>query len=150
MDAHVRGHDVPMPLEGGIRGAARAHSRAARLHNPQVDYRAVDFDCQSRKEIVRRPSDTDPTAFVEEWHGGYIFENEWQSFRTRKQRELELVSAEHRYDRPGRYLVAVKVIDIFVAREARRPVRVGPAARVPRRALTVCSDTPAAAASRSR
>ncbi|MGB8376993.1 MAG: DNA methyltransferase, partial [Rhodanobacteraceae bacterium] len=51
--------------------------------------------------------------FEEHWTGSYIFENEWQSFRTRKQRELELATAEHTYDRPGRYTVAVKVIDIF-------------------------------------
>jgi site-specific DNA-methyltransferase (adenine-specific)/adenine-specific DNA-methyltransferase len=51
--------------------------------------------------------------FEERWTGGYIFENEWQSFRTRKNRELELKTALHRYDRPGRYTVAVKVIDIF-------------------------------------
>jgi hypothetical protein len=47
-----------------------------------------------------------PLQFEERWTGGYIFENEWQSFRTRKSRDLELVSAEHTYDRPGRYTVA--------------------------------------------
>jgi site-specific DNA-methyltransferase (adenine-specific)/adenine-specific DNA-methyltransferase len=47
------------------------------------------------------------------WTGGYIFENEWQSFRTRRSRDLELTTAQHSYDRPGRYTVAVKVIDIF-------------------------------------
>lgn len=36
-----------------------------------------------------------------------------QSFRTRKQRMLELTTAEHVYDRPGSCVVAVKVIDIF-------------------------------------
>ena len=51
--------------------------------------------------------------FVEEWTGGYIFENEWQSFRTRQDRDLELSSAPHAYTKPGRYTVAVKVIDIF-------------------------------------
>ncbi|EQD70808.1 adenine specific DNA-methyltransferase, partial [mine drainage metagenome] len=54
-----------------------------------------------------------PVQFEERWTGGYIFENEWQSFRTRRNRELELRTAEHRYERPGRYTVAVKVIDIF-------------------------------------
>lgn len=121
-----------------------------------VDYWAVDFDYQSRKEIIKVPTDSlfaspsgrgrraegaagegaggaeppggaegssgaarhllaegEGATFEERWTGGYIFENEWQSFRTRKQRELELISAEHRYDRAGRYLVAVKVIDIF-------------------------------------
>jgi hypothetical protein len=51
--------------------------------------------------------------FEERWTGGYIFENEWQSFRTRQSRDLELITAEHNYDCPGRYTVAVKVIDIF-------------------------------------
>ena len=51
--------------------------------------------------------------FEERWTGGYIFENEWQSFRTRQNRDLELATALHTYDRPGRYTVAVKVIDIF-------------------------------------
>jgi hypothetical protein len=49
----------------------------------------------------------------ERWTGGYIFENEWQSFRTRQSRDLELTTAMHTYDRHGRYTVAVKVIDIF-------------------------------------
>jgi len=99
-----------------------------------VDYWAVDFDYMSRREIIQVPVGTGvegvaltgpspPTplpggegneaCFEERWTGGYIFENEWQSFRTRKNRELELSTAVHRYDRPGRYTVAVKVIDIF-------------------------------------
>lgn len=51
--------------------------------------------------------------FEERWTGAYIFENEWQSFRTRQDRDLELRTTEHTYQRPGRYTVAVKVIDIF-------------------------------------
>lgn len=88
-----------------------------------VDYWAVDFDYTSRKEIIRRPRDSavldmpgvkeGEVEFIDEWTGSYLFENEWQSFRTRQNRELELVTAEHTYDRPGRYTVAVKVIDIF-------------------------------------
>ena len=52
-------------------------------------------------------------VFEERWTSGYIFENEWQSFRTRQNRNLELKTPSHRYGRPGRYTVAVKVIDIF-------------------------------------
>lgn len=93
-----------------------------------VDYWAVDFDYQNRKEIIRVPVDSGPGGvlpgfeygqqdmpleFEERWTGSYIFENEWQSFRTRKNRNLELITAEHTYDRPGRYTVAVKVVDIF-------------------------------------
>lgn len=89
-----------------------------------VDYWAVDFDYGSRKEIIKVERGTGiggakdelalrPEDFEERWTGGYIFENEWQSFRTRADRELELVSAPHTYARPGRYTIAVKVIDIF-------------------------------------
>lgn len=92
-----------------------------------VDYWAVDFDYESKKEVIRVPQGFDLQgslagleppqgqlpAYEERWTGGYLFENEWQSFRTRKSRNLELVSALHTYDRAGRYTVAVKVIDIF-------------------------------------
>ncbi len=96
-----------------------------------VDYWAVDFDYMSRKEIIKVPAGTgiaeaialpgfEPAqaklameAFEERWTGGYIFENEWQSFRTRQNRDLELNTAVHTYGRAGRYTVAVKVIDIF-------------------------------------
>lgn len=92
-----------------------------------VDYWAVDFDYQSRKEIIRvardmgiegslpgiAPGQASLPEFEERWTGGYIFENEWQSFRTRQERKLELTSAPHTYTKPGRYTVAVKVIDIF-------------------------------------
>ena len=90
-----------------------------------VDYRAVDFDYGSRKEIVKRPrsvalqgnliepSQGELVEWEDWWTGGYIFENEWQSFRTRQDRKLELKTAPHVYAQPGRYTVAVKVIDIF-------------------------------------
>ena len=42
------------------------------------------------------------TEFEERWIGGFIFENEWQSFRTRKNRDLELTSAPHTYINAGR------------------------------------------------
>ncbi|PSR28930.1 MAG: DNA methyltransferase [Sulfobacillus benefaciens] len=76
-----------------------------------VDYWAVDFDFERRQEIIR-VVDADGTE-REVWTGNYIFENEWQSFRTRKDRALELTSAPHTYPRTGRYKIAVKVIDIF-------------------------------------
>ena len=48
----------------------------------------------------------------EEWTGGYIFENEWQSFRTKKDRTLELTSA-FKDAQKGKMKIAIKVIDIF-------------------------------------
>ena len=66
---------------------------------------------ENRKEIVRSV-DPDTQEEKEEWTGGYIFENEWQSFRTKKERKLELISAEKEVSR-GRCKIAVKVVDIF-------------------------------------
>jgi hypothetical protein len=46
------------------------------------------------------------------WSGNYIFENEWQSFRTKKDRSIELKSVSHECE-AGRRKIAVKVVDIF-------------------------------------
>ncbi len=92
-----------------------------------VDYWAVDFNYESRKEIIKVPrnfgvsgelpgvatADGQFIDFEEQWTGNYIFENEWQSFRTRQTRDLELRTVAHTYAKPGRYTVAIKVIDIF-------------------------------------
>jgi site-specific DNA-methyltransferase (adenine-specific)/adenine-specific DNA-methyltransferase len=93
-----------------------------------VDYWAVDFNYESRKEIIKMaktmgvdgeiPGIADAASgefleFEERWTGAYIFENEWQSFRTRRDRDLELKTITHTYAKPGRYTVAIKVIDIF-------------------------------------
>jgi hypothetical protein len=50
--------------------------------------------------------------YEEVWTGDYIFENEWQSFRTKKNRSLELTSVFHECT-PGRRKLAVKVVDIL-------------------------------------
>lgn len=55
-----------------------------------VDYWAIDWDFQS-------------DAFV----------NGWTSYRTRKDRTLQLKSEVHEYPTSGKYRVVVKVIDIF-------------------------------------
>lgn len=76
-----------------------------------VDYWAVDFNMESKKEIIRS-IDPNTSEEKEEWTGDYIFENEWQSFRTQKDRKLDLVSAEKEVPK-GRRKIAVKVVDIF-------------------------------------
>lgn len=76
-----------------------------------IDYWAVDFNFESKREIIRVRNEE--TGEVEErWSGDYVFENEWQSFRTKKERELELNSASQEC-LPGRRKLAVKVVDIF-------------------------------------
>jgi len=75
-----------------------------------IDYWAVDFDFESKPEIVRVRGDDG--KIVEKESGDFVFENEWQSFRTRKNRTLELSSAFHECA-PGPRKLAVKVVDIF-------------------------------------
>lgn len=74
-----------------------------------IDYWAVDYNFADRKEIVKVLEDG---VEKEVWTGDYIFDNEWQSFRTKKNRNLELVSAPKEVVK-GTYKVAVKVVDIF-------------------------------------
>ena len=97
-----------------------------------IDYWAVDFDFESKREIIRVRKEVDRGAGVspamaagtaapqnleeweEVWTGDFIFENEWQSFRTKKDRTLELTSAAKEVDKgKKRVKIAVKVVDIF-------------------------------------
>jgi len=55
-----------------------------------IDYWAVDWD----------------------WREDKPFENQWQTFRTRKQRDLTL-NVSHRYEEHGEKRIAVKVTDVF-------------------------------------
>ncbi|MCM8832540.1 MAG: site-specific DNA-methyltransferase, partial [Candidatus Omnitrophica bacterium] len=55
-----------------------------------IDYWAVDWD----------------------WNGD-TFHNMWQSYRTKKERKLELQTDSHLYEKKGKHLIMVKVIDIF-------------------------------------
>lgn len=90
-----------------------------------IDYWSVDFDYESKKEIIRVKKISGQGAlsglespqmaideFEDVWSGDYIFENEWQSFRTKKDRNIELVSVA-KEAMPGRRKIAVKVVDIF-------------------------------------
>jgi len=92
-----------------------------------IDYWSVDFNFESKREIIRvprgaakqtqmpgmeKPEQLDLPEYEEVWTGDYVFENEWQSFRTKKDRSLELISVFHECS-PGRRKIAVKVVDIF-------------------------------------
>jgi adenine-specific DNA-methyltransferase len=92
-----------------------------------IDYWSVDFNFESKREIIRvhrgpakqtpvpgleKAGNIDLTEYEEVWTGDYIFENEWQSFRTKKDRSLEIISVFHECQ-PGRRKIAVKVVDIF-------------------------------------
>ncbi len=75
-----------------------------------IDYWSVDFNYESKKEIIKTSLDGE---IKEIWTGNYVFENEWQCFRTsNKGDKLELKSVGKVIDKKSTK-VAVKVIDIF-------------------------------------
>ena len=88
-----------------------------------IDYWAVDFDFESKKEIIKieknkvveQTGKLDVGAYEKEyeekWTGDYIFENEWQSFRTKKNREVELKTPFRKIE--GKRKISIKVVDIF-------------------------------------
>jgi len=56
--------------------------------------------------------------YIDYWAVDWDFQNEtfmqgWVAFRTRNKRKLPLVSEPHAYEKPGKYHILVKVIDIF-------------------------------------
>ncbi len=92
-----------------------------------IDYWSVDFDFENKRELIRvprarfeqsrlagteEPEQLAMPEYEEVWTGDFVFENEWQSFRTKKDRTLELTSTFHECP-PGRRKLAVKVVDIF-------------------------------------
>jgi adenine-specific DNA-methyltransferase len=58
------------------------------------------------------------SGLIDDWTSGWNFLNDafmrgCVAFRTRKERKLTLTSDLHKYDKPGKYRILVKVIDIF-------------------------------------
>jgi adenine-specific DNA-methyltransferase len=92
VDTQVKGRDLELKLTNfmippddvpeEVRGAIKKWDQ-------WVDYWAVDWDNQ-----------------------GDTFHNEWQTYRTRQDKNLKLMDV-HRYDEPGTYRVVVKVVDIL-------------------------------------
>lgn len=76
-----------------------------------IDYWAIDFNYEDKKEIIKIKNESGETE--EQWTGNYLFENEWQSFRTKKSATLEFTSIAYEYKKAGKYKVMVKVVDIL-------------------------------------
>lgn len=56
--------------------------------------------------------------YIDYWSIDWDFQNDtfmqgWVAYRTRKERKLPLSSDAHTYEKPGKYRILVKVIDIF-------------------------------------
>ena len=75
-----------------------------------IDYWSVDFDFESRPEIIKFK--TKDGRIEEEWTGNYVFENEWQSFREKKEINNQNLSPLQKIAK-DKIKVAVKVVDIF-------------------------------------
>ena len=76
-----------------------------------IDYWSVDFNYESKKEIIKFQDDNG--LVKEKWTGNFIFENEWQSFRTKlNKNNLELKTTSRILEK-DKIKIAVKVIDIF-------------------------------------
>jgi DNA modification methylase len=76
-----------------------------------IDYWAIDFNYEDKKEIIKVHNETG--EIEEKWTGNYLFENEWQSFRTKKNPTFEFVSTAYEYKESGKYKIMVKVVDIL-------------------------------------
>ena len=69
----------------------------------------MDYDFESKPEIIKFKKNN---KVEEVWTGNYIFENEWQSFRTKKNQKIDLLSSKKEI-RKNKTKIAVKVVDIF-------------------------------------
>ena len=79
----------------------------------QVDEPRVEKLDEQRSLPGMEPAQRNLLIWEEQGTGDYIFENEWQSFRTKQDRSLELTSAYREVADKKRVKIAVKVVDIF-------------------------------------
>ena len=108
--------------KGDVRFFELAYLEASmeKLKNLRVQVALKDFVIPSAELIpvdvrskVRKWSD-----YIDYWAVDWDFRSDtfmqgWVAYRTRKDRKLPLVSDPHTYEKPGRYRVLVKVIDVF-------------------------------------
>lgn len=92
-----------------------AQDKAGRFVVALKDFAIPNLDLipQEVRKIVKKPFDyIDYWAVDWDWNED-TFHNMWQSYRTRKERKLELKTDAHAYESKGKHLIMVKVIDIF-------------------------------------
>ena len=76
---------------------------------PSID----EYMLQKVRGKIERWSDWIDYWSIDFEYDGETFINSWQSYRTRKNSSLSLISDPHHYETAGRKTVVVKVIDIF-------------------------------------
>ena len=99
---------VELKSGGGAHGSRRVKAKLEDFVIPNTDLIPVEV-----RKGVSKWSD-----YIDYWAVDWDFRddtfmNQWQTYRTLKDRRLVLESVEHTYDGPGIYRVLVKVVDIF-------------------------------------
>lgn len=96
------------------------------VRDGKVDVELVSFTPalaeapETEMEALRERAVKSPFDFIDFWSVDFEyspdkpFEHHWQDFRTRKDRSLKTCTdLGWRYPRPGKYHIAVKVVDVF-------------------------------------
>ncbi len=100
--------EVELKGGSGAKGSRRVKAKLKDFVIPNTDMIPEDV-----RKKVQKWSD-----YIDYWAVDWDFRddtfiNQWQTYRTPKDRKLALESAEHTYEAPGTYRVLVKVVDIF-------------------------------------
>ena len=98
-------------LDVEVSATRRQHEVVVKLKNFVIPN--PELVPENVREKIQKWSD-----YVDYWAVDWNFSEDtfhqgWVTYRTRKDRSLELESDPHVYDGPGEYAVMVKVIDIF-------------------------------------
>lgn len=100
--------EVELKSGSGAEGSRRVTAKLTDFVIPNMELIPEDV-----RRMVREWSD-----YIDYWAVDWDFRddtfiNQWQTYRTPKDRRLTLESSEHTYDSPGAYRVLVKVVDVF-------------------------------------
>ena len=90
------------------------------LGNQKVKISLKDFAMSNADLIPEdvREKITKWSDYIDYWAIDWNFQNDtfmngWVAYRTKQNRKLELESDAHKYEKPGKYNILVKVVDIF-------------------------------------
>ena len=85
------GHHHPRRADEAVDGLGGLLGGGFRLREPEGDHQGGE-ELGVEGALPGMADTGELLDFEERWTGAYIFENEWQSFRTRQSRDLELTS----------------------------------------------------------
>lgn len=102
-----------LEVEARAGGSGPKASRSVRIRLKDFVIPSIDLIPDEVRKKIRKWSD-----YVDYWAVDWDFRNDtfvsqWQSYRTRQERTLELETPVHTYLAAGMYQVLIKVIDIF-------------------------------------